>query len=97
MLIYLWALPRVRRALTTRTLEGEVQYKRGDQRIAITPSELTPERVERIVSLVRVIGDDLPPKRVPSPYECKVCNIGPADCPARAQATRQTVATTAEF
>lgn len=88
VLIYLWALPRVRPDLKG-DLEGEVQYKRGDNRITLLPSELTAERVERIVRLIRTVAAATPPERTPSAYECKVCNIGPRDCPSRIAATRQ--------
>jgi hypothetical protein len=92
VLLYLWALPKVRPDLRGE-LEGEVQYKRGDQRITLLPSELTPERLERIVALIKTVSAPTPPARVPSAYECKVCNIGPQDCAQRRQATAdQTVA-----
>lgn len=88
VLFYLYALPKEFPDLRERTLEGEIQYKRGDQRMTVTPAELTPERMGQIVDLIRVIGGPVAPPRVPSAYECKTCNIGPKDCPVRVREQR---------
>lgn len=80
--LYLWAWPKVRR-LQPGALEGEVQYKRGDQRISLSSTDLTPARINDITSLVKVIASDTPPVKVPSHHECRFCNIGPKDCPQR--------------
>lgn len=85
VLLYLWALPRARKDLPTH-LEGEVHYKAGD--VSLTPEELTPERITRIVDLVKVIGSATPPPKRPSREECRFCNIGPADCPQRVEAVK---------
>lgn len=81
VLLYLYAYPKVR--TLTGELEGEVQYKSGDVRIATTPAELTPERWAQVLALIQAISRDTPPPRTPSRYECRVCNIGPQDCPQR--------------
>jgi hypothetical protein len=96
VLLYLWALPKVRPNLRG-DLEGEVQYKRGDLRITLLPSELTPERLERIVTLIKTVSAPTPPARVPSAYECKVCNIGPQDCAQRRQATADRTVAVGDF
>jgi len=88
VLIYLWAVPRVFPDLKGE-LEGEVQYKREDNRISLTPSELTPDRLERLVALIRTIASDTPPARVPSSHECRTCNVGPRDCPQRMGVPRE--------
>lgn len=93
VLLYLYAFPKVRPL--TGELEGEVQYKSGDERIAVTPAELTPERWAQVYALIQAISSDTPPPRKPSRYECKTCNIGPQDCPQRIN-TEATVAV-AEF
>lgn len=88
VLIYLWALPKSRPDLP-KELEGEVHYKNGD--VNLTPEELTPERLQRIVDLVKAIGSDTPPAKRPSREECRRCNIGIGDCPQRVQAARTTL------
>lgn len=83
VLLYLRALPKCRTDLVGVRLEGEVQYKRDDNRVAVTPDEWTPDRVEHVTSLIRLVGGSQAPPRVPSSHECRQCNIGPADCPVR--------------
>lgn len=80
VLLYLYALPKSRRSLP-KNLEGEVHYANGD--VTLTPVELTDERVNQFVTLVKTIAGDTPPPRKPSRDECKRCNIGPRDCPQR--------------
>lgn len=82
VLFYLFALPQSRPDLHG-TLEGEVQYARGDQRMSVTPADLTPERMNDIVSLIKVVASPTAPAKVPSREECVRCNIGPKDCPQR--------------
>lgn len=97
VLVYLRALPKCRPDLVNGyRLEGEVQYKRNDQRITVTPEEWTPERLAASTDLIRVISDRQPPKRVPSANECRFCNIGPSDCPDRVR-TETPAAMAAEF
>lgn len=86
VLLYLFAVPKSRPDLKG-DLVGEVFYKSGAA-VTLTPAELTPERMNQVVSLIKVIGSDTPPPKTPSREECKVCNIGPADCPQRVQERR---------
>lgn len=93
VLIYLFALPKAFKDLAGRVLEGEVQYKRDDQRVTVTPEELTPERLSQVVALIKTIGSDTPPAKAPSAHECLRCNIGPADCPQRVRQPEMAAAT----
>lgn len=80
VLLYLFALPKCRPDLPAQ-LEGEVHYRKED--VSLTPEELTEERLEEIVGLIKTVGgDEAPPKR-PSRAECQRCNIGRKDCPER--------------
>jgi CRISPR/Cas system-associated exonuclease Cas4 (RecB family) len=97
VLIYLYAIqhgafdedrPDIRRIATAGILEGEVEYKRSNERVSLTTSELTPERVARMVDLIKVIGGDEPPAKKPSRDECRFCSIGPTDCPERVMKDR---------
>lgn len=80
VLIYLWALPKVRPDLAAKQIEGEVYYRSGAA--TVTPAELE-ERLPRILELVKVIGADTPPAKRPSRMECRLCTIGAWDCPER--------------
>jgi CRISPR/Cas system-associated exonuclease Cas4 (RecB family) len=93
VLLYLYALPKSRPDLVGE-LEGEVQYQQGDERITVTPGELTPERMEQMVALIKDIAGAEPPLKVATRGECKRCNIGVRDCPDRVGPIRrqQTVA-----
>lgn len=86
VLLYLYAVPKARPDLPT-DLEGEVFYKSGET-VALTPGDLDADRMEQIVSLIRAIGSDTPPPKKPTRPECRVCNIGPTDCPQRVQDER---------
>lgn len=92
VLLYLFAIPKSRRDLP-KNLEGEVHYKTGD--LALTPAELTPERLAQVVTLIRTIAVDAPPVKVPSRAECLRCNIGARDCPERVTEEARTLV--AEF
>lgn len=88
VLFYLYAIPKSRPDLQG-ALVGEVEYKSGDV-ITLTTDELQGERMEQLVDLIQIVAGDTPPQRVPSRPECKVCNIGPKDCPQRVQAEQTT-------
>lgn len=91
VVLYLYALPKVRPELATRDLEGEVQYARGDKRITVTPPDPGSAWLRDLVGLIQTIASDRPPRRVPSRAECERCNIGPRDCPQRVGAAREAV------
>jgi hypothetical protein len=98
VLLYLFALPKTRPQLTEgAVVEGEVQYKRGGTRISVTPGELDEPRKARLLALIgEVAGAQAPPRR-PSAHECRVCNIGPADCPQRIRPAREQTTTVEDF
>jgi CRISPR/Cas system-associated exonuclease Cas4 (RecB family) len=96
VLLYLFALPKSRPDLVGK-LEGEVQYQRGDKRVTVKPSDLSPARLDDVVSLIKVIGSDEAPSRAPSREECKRCNIGFADCPERFKERAQAAVMASEF
>jgi hypothetical protein len=87
VLIYLFGIPKSRPDLQGDLL-GEVQYARDDQRITLTPADLTDQRMSQLVTLINQVASDTPPAKVPTRDECKRCNIGPKDCPERIQERR---------
>lgn len=78
--LYLFAIPKSRPDLKGM-LSGEVQYR--DETFTVTPDELTPQRMDDILGLIKVISADQAPAKAPSRDECKRCNIGSKDCPQR--------------
>ena len=53
---------------------------------------------QNLGALIRRLADDRPTKRVPSPQECRFCDISAADCPVRIDAdTSPEDATTSNF
>lgn len=93
VLLYLYALPKSglknRPDLPTANIEGEVFYRGGS--VDLSSAELTPERIAKIVEVVKAIGSDTPPAKHPSRDECRFCSIGPADCPERVGAPKRTL------
>lgn len=99
VLTYLFALQRLRAAKGDRpslleatarmaaSFEGELYYKTGD--VQHLGEAVLPEKGPRIVAMIKVVGGDAPPPRVPSYNECRYCNIGPADCPDRIDTVTQ--------
>lgn len=86
VLIYLYAVPKSRKDLPAE-LEGEVLYKNGA--MTLTPDALDERRMGELVSLIKVIAGDVPPKKVPTRAECQRCNIGIKDCPERVTERKQ--------
>lgn len=82
VLLYLFAFPKCRPDVVG-DLEGEVHYKQGDQRVTVSAAELSRDRLDDIVTMIKAIGGPAPPTKAPSRDECKRCNIGRADCPER--------------
>lgn len=80
VLLYLWAIPRSRPDITGR-LEGEIQYKRGDECVTVTSDALTKPRLSDIVTMIKVVTASTPPSKAPSRFECQRCNI--AECADR--------------
>lgn len=96
VLLYLFAIPKSRPDLVG-ALEGEVQYAKGDERIAITPDQLTPERMDDIVALIKAIAGETPPRKVPSRDECRRCPVGFGDCPERVGPRQEAMTAVTEF
>ena len=82
VVIYLLALPRVRKDLVGLTLEGELCYGNSEP-VLIRASELTPDVAGRIWALVRDTAFSIPPEKVPSENECGFCPIPQSECPER--------------
>jgi hypothetical protein len=88
ILVYLFALPLVQ-AVPAR-LRGEVVYK--THAIDVSHEELSGERRDQIVALLRTIAGT-PPEKAPSARECGFCDISDADCADRVTAAAPAVMT----
>lgn len=81
VLLYMYALPKVRPDFAGKTLRGELVYKDG--RVEIGPQELTEEVVKQIGDTMQQIGFAMPPLKAPSERECGFCKLSPEDCPEK--------------
>lgn len=94
VLIYMLGFDKTRpEALMGARLHGEVVYREG-----VTPvsqEELTEVRKQAIFAVLREMGSDTPPRRVPSRQECSFCDL--PDCPDRVKEEEAVLATAEEF
>lgn len=90
VLIYMFAVPLAFRDLCEgKTIEGEVVYKTGP--LTVGSGQLTPERRDEILKLLREIGSDAQPTPIPSSQECSLCEV--AECVARVSSPVQEAVT----
>jgi hypothetical protein len=68
-------------AIDATRLSGEVCY--GARRIPIAADELTADRLDQIVALIRSVADKAVPPATPSAAECGWCDIPASDCAVR--------------
>lgn len=79
--IYMYCLPRSHALFRGKELSGKVVYQ--DHEINISPDSVVGEFEDQFNYWLDVLESSDPPLRVPSPGECRFCNIGLADCPER--------------
>ena len=80
-MIYQYALPLALPQYRNVRIGGEVVYPTHTVRI---PGGALPNQfIEGLEALIRRLASDTPPKTVPSPQECRFCDISAADCPER--------------
>lgn len=112
VLLYLYALPKtaqfkkrlaavipegaVRAMALGDTLSGHVIYREHAPAV-VYPADLTDDRRQRVVQLIRQVGGGDQPPRAPSVSECARCNIGPADCPERVMDSRASTVDVDDF
>ena len=81
IMIYQYAIPRALPQYRLTSLAGEVVYPTHTTRV---PRGALPGHfVHNLGSVIRRLGADQPPARVPSRPECRFCDITAADCPDR--------------
>jgi hypothetical protein len=83
VMIYMLCLPHARRGLSAKQIVGRVQYP--DSAVEIPADRLDDTFRAEFKRVMGVIGGSDSPRQVPSPLECRFCNIGPAYCGLRVE------------
>ena len=96
VMIYLYAVPKALRRYRNAKLRGQVTYRDHTVRI---PAEAVDEAfIQNLGALIRRLSADEPARRVPSPQECRFCDITAEDCPVRVDGASGTeIGETADF
>ena len=81
VMIYLYAVPKALQRYRETKLNGQVTYR--DHTVCV-PAEAVDEKfIQNLGALIRRLSADEPARRVPSPQECRYCDIAAVDCPQR--------------
>ena len=95
VLIYMYALPRALERYKGLSIAGQVAYP---EHVVDIPADAVDGRfVENLGGLIRRLASQIPARRVPSPGECRFCEITLADCPDRADEGPPEEGTTGDF
>ena len=81
VMIYLYAVPKALEKYRNLKPRGQVTYQ--DHTVRIPAEAVDDQFVQNLGALIRRLSADKPARRVPSPQECRFCDISAADCPER--------------
>ena len=95
VLIYMYALPRALERYRGLSMSGQVAYP--DHVVDIAANAVDASFVGNLGGLITRLASQIPARRVPSPAECRFCEITPADCPERADEGSLEEGTTDDF
>ena len=95
VLIYMYALPRALERYRGLSIAGQVAYP--DHVVDIAADAVDGSFAENLGELIRRLASQMPARRVPSPAECRFCEITPTDCPDRADEVSPEEGTTDDF
>jgi hypothetical protein len=84
VMIYMYCIPRANPAFQTKTVKGAVVYQ--DNRVEIPPGAVNEEFERNFNYFLDILDSDVEPSRVPSPSDCRFCDVGRPDCPDRVDA-----------
>ena len=93
VMVYLYSLPRALTQYRGLTLTGQVAYQ---DHVVEVPAVDEPF-VRELGSLIQRLASDTPARRVPSPGECRYCEVTAADCAARVEEELVEVGETGDF
>ena len=85
VMIYMYALPYVNR-YRGMSFEGRVAYADGGEEIEIPAGAVNDAFRADLYAQIRRIAAADQPRRRPSAFECRMCDITPNDCPDRIDA-----------
>ena len=81
VMIYMYALPRALERYRGLALSGQVAYP--DHVVDIPATAVDEGFIRNLGGLIRRLAAETSARRVPSPMECRFCEITKADCPDR--------------
>ena len=81
VMVYMYALPRALERYRGLALSGQVAYP--DHVVDIPAAAVDEGFIRNLGSLIRRLAAETSARRVPSPMECRFCEITKADCPDR--------------
>ena len=81
VMIYLYAVPKALQRYSGTKLSGQVTYRYHTVRVSAEAVEV--KFIQNLGALIHRLSADEPARRVPSPQECRYCDITGADCPQR--------------
>ena len=80
-MIYLYAVPKTLEKYRNLKPRGQVTYR--DHTVRIPAEAVDDQFVQNLGALIRRLTAERPASRVPSPQECRFCDISALDCPER--------------
>ena len=84
--LYMYLLPRLPDSRWRGTrFWGAVVYPDGAED-RIPPDSIDVAFIKRLADFMQKMASDMPPRRVPSAFECGQCELTGADCPERIEA-----------
>jgi CRISPR/Cas system-associated exonuclease Cas4 (RecB family) len=95
VMIYMWAVPLALPKYSDVKLDGLVVYP--DHEVRIPAESVDAAFVQNLAGLIKRVSAEVVPRRVPSPDECKFCDLTVKDCTERVEAAAEELLTTAEF
>ena len=95
VMIYMYALPRALEQYRGLTITGQVAYP--DHVVDIPVEAVDETFVRNMGQLITRLASGIPARRVPSPGECRFCEITPADCAERSEEGPPEEGTTDDF
>ena len=81
VMIYLYAVPKALQRYRETKLSGQVTY--CDRTVRVPAEAVDEKLIQNLGALIRRLSADEPARRVPSPPECRFCDITAEDCPDR--------------